>query len=59
MRPLIDYRDIIYDQPHRSSFCEKLESAHKVTLLITDAIQGTSRKKNFQELHFESLKSQR
>ena len=28
LRPLIDYGDIIYDQPHNSSFCEKLESAH-------------------------------
>ena len=44
LRPLIDYGDIIYDQPHNSSFCEKLESAqHKAALVITDAIQRTSR----------------
>ena len=26
LRPLIDYGDIIYDQPRNSSFCEKLDS---------------------------------
>ena len=26
LRPLIDYGDIIYDQPNNDSFCEKLES---------------------------------
>ena len=60
MRPLIDYGDIIYDQPHNSSFCEKLESVqYKAVLPITGAIQGTSREKIFQELGFESLKSQK
>ena len=60
LRPLIDYGNIIYDQPHSSSFCEKLESAqYKATLEITGAIQGTSREKIFQELGLESLKSRR
>ena len=60
LRPLIDYGDIIYDQPHNSSFCEKLESVqYKAVLPITGAIQGTSREKIFQELGFESLKSQK
>ena len=27
-RSLIDYGDIIHDQPHNESFCEKLESVH-------------------------------
>ena len=59
LRPLINHGDIIYDQPHNSSFCEKLESAqYKATLAITGAIQGTSREKIFQELGLESLKSQ-
>ena len=60
MRPLIDYGDIIYDQPQNESFCEKIESVqYKVTLTITGAIQGTSRDKIYQELRLESLKSRR
>ena len=60
MRSLIDYGDIIYDQPHNSSFCEKLESVqYKIAAIITGVIQGTSREKIFQELGLESLKSRR
>ena len=60
LRPLIDYGDIIYDQPQNESFCEKLESVqYKVALAITGAIQGSSREKIYQELGFESLKSRR
>ena len=45
LRPLLDYGDIIYDQPHNESVCEKLESVQcNVTLAITGAIQGISRK---------------
>ena len=47
LRPLPDYGDIIYDQPHNESVCEKLDSIqYKVTLAITGAIQGISRKKS-------------
>ena len=60
LRPLIDYGDIIYDQPHNESFCEKIESVqYKAALAITGAIQGTSREKIYQELGLESLKSRR
>ena len=60
LRSLVDYGDIIYDQPQNKSFCEKLESAqYKVALVITGVIQGTSRKKIHQELGLESLKSRR
>ena len=60
LRPLIDYGDIIYDQPQNEPFCEKLESVqYKVALAITGAIQGTSRDKIYQELGLESLKSRR
>ena len=60
MRPLIDYGDIIYDQPQNEYFCEKIESVqYKATLAITGAIQGTSRDKIYQELGLESLKSRR
>ena len=51
---------IIYDQPHDSSFCEKLESVqYKTAAIITGAIQSTSREIIFQELGLESLKSWR
>ena len=60
LRPLIDYGDIIYNQPHNESFCEKIEAVQcKAALAITGAIQGTSRDKIYQELGFESLKSRR
>ena len=60
MRPLVDYGDIIYDQPQNESFCNKLESVqYKAALAITGAIQGTSRDKLYQELGLESLKSRR
>ena len=60
LRPLIDYGDIIYDQPHNISFCEKLESVqYNAALAITGAIQGTSNENIFQELGLELLKSRR
>ena len=44
LRPLLDYGDIIYDQPLNASFCEKLESVlYKAALAIAGPIQGTSR----------------
>ena len=58
LRPLLDFGDIIYDQPHNVSVCEKLESVqYKVALAITGAIQGTSREKSYQELGLESLRA--
>jgi len=60
LRPLLDYGDIIYDQPHNDSFWEKLESIqYKAALAITGAIQGTSKDKIYQELGLESLKLRR
>ena len=60
LRPLIDYRDIIYEQPQNESFAEKLEGVqYKAALAITGAIQGTSRDRIYQELGLESLKSRR
>ena len=57
-RPLINYGDIIYDQHHNESFCEKIESVqYKAALAITGAIQGTFLDKLYQELGFESLKN--
>ena len=60
LRPLVDYGDIIYNQPQNESFCNKLESVqYKAALAITGAIQGTSRDKLYQELGLQSLKSRR
>ena len=60
LRPLIDYGDIIYDQPQNKSFSEKLEGVqYEAALAITGAIQGTSRDRIYQELGLESLKSRR
>ena len=60
LRPLLDYGDITYDQPHNKSVCKNLESVqYKVALAITGAIQGTSREKIYQELGLESLRARR
>ena len=60
LRPLIDYGDMIYDQPNRNSFCEKLEAIqYKAALAITGAIQGTHRDRIYAELGLESLKDGR
>ena len=51
MKLLIDYADIVYDQPQNESYCEKLEAIqYKAALAITGAIQGTSREKIYQDL---------
>ena len=51
LRPLVDYGDIIYNQPQNESFCEKIESVQfRAALAITGAIQGTSRDKLYHEL---------
>ena len=60
LRPLLDYGDIIYDQPHNESVCEKLSSVqYKVALAIIGAIQGTSCEKIYQGLGLESLSARR
>ena len=60
LRPQIDYRDIIYEQPQKESFCEKLELVQqKTSLVVTGTKQGTSRENIYQELGLESIKSSR
>ena len=57
IRPHLDYRDVIYDQPNLSSLANKIESVqYNAALAITGAIRGTSKAKLYQELGFESLK---
>ena len=46
LKPLINYGDIIYDNPQYEPFCEKRESIqYKAALAITGDIQGSSREK--------------
>ena len=60
VRPYLDYRDIIYDQPNNESFRQKLESyQYKAALAITGAMRGTSQTKIYKELGLESLKFRR
>ena len=60
LRPHLDYGDVIYDSAFNESFQNKLESVqYDAALAITGAIRGSSRKKLYQELGLESLKSRR
>ena len=60
LRYTLPRNSLIYDQPQKESFCEKIESVqYKAALAITGAIQGTSREKIYHELGLESLKSRR
>ena len=60
IRPHLDYGDIIYDQAHKESFCQKLESIrYNAALAITSAIRGIFRNKLYQELDLESLQKRR
>ena len=60
IRPHLDYGDVIYDQPYLSSLAKKIELVqYNATLDIRWAIRGTSNKKLYQELGFESLKDRR
>ena len=60
VRPHLHYGDIIYDQAHNASFQQKLESLqYNACLAITGAMRGSSRKKLYQELGFDSLQQRR
>ena len=54
VRPHLDHGDILYDQAYNMSFHQKLESIqHNTCLSITDAIQGTSKEKLYQDVGLE------
>ena len=58
VRPHLDYGDILYDQAFNLSFHQKIESIqYRACLAMTGVIQGTSKKKIYQELGLESLQS--
>ena len=60
IRPLLDYADVIYDQPSNASFSKKIESVqYNGALAITGAIKGSSREKLYQELGLEYLYQRR
>ena len=60
VRPHLDYGDVIYDQPHNETFCNKVESIqYNAALAITGAIRGSSRERLYEELGLESLRDRR
>ena len=59
-RPLLNYADVIYDQPSNASFSKKIESVqYNAVLAITGSIKGSSREKLYQELGLEYLYQRR
>ena len=60
IRSILEYADVIYDQPSNNSFSDKIESIqYNAALAITGAIRGTSKEKLYKELGFEYLSSRR
>ena len=56
IRPHIDYDDILYDKPENENFQNKLEKVqYRACLVITGAIQKTSRQKLYKKLGLHSL----
>ena len=53
IRPHLDQGDILYDKPDNQNFESKIEKAqYKARIAITGAIQGTSRKRFYDEMPF-------
>ena len=60
MRPYLDYEDLIYDKPSKTTFSNRIESAQYNTALeIIGSIRGTSKEKLYQELGFGVMKERR
>ena len=60
IRPHLEYGDILYDKPDNENFQNKIEKVqYKACLAITGAIQGTWRKKLYEELGLHSLVERR
>ena len=60
VRPLLDYADVIYDQPSNTSFSKKIESVqYNAALAKTRATKGSSCEKLYQELGLEYLYQRR
>ena len=57
---IVDYVDIIHDQPNNLILCNKTETCqYNAALVITSAIRGPSKETLHQELGFEYLTSRR
>ena len=60
IRPNLDYEDILYDKPNNENFQQKLEKVqYRACLAITNAIQGTSKERLYDELGLYSLAKRR
>ena len=60
VRPNLDYGDILYDKPDNQNFKSKLEKVqYRACLAITNAIQGTSKERIYDELGLDSLSKRR
>ena len=60
VRSILEYADVIYDQPSNNSFSDKIESIqYNAALAITGAIRGTSKDKLYSEIGLEHLRSRR
>ena len=56
IRRLLNYADMIYDQPSNASFSKKTKSIqYNAALAITGAIKGSSRENLYQALRLEYL----
>ena len=56
IRPHLDHRDVVSDQPSNDAFSNKLETVqYNAALVIVGAIKGTSCEKLYQELGLEYL----
>ena len=55
--PHLDYGGIVYQQPNKGSFCQKIESIqHQAAPAITGAIHRTSQTKLYNTLGIELMK---
>ena len=60
IRPLLDYADVIYDQPSNASFSKKIESVqYNAAPAMTGAIKDSFREKLYQKLGLEYLYQRR
>ena len=60
IRPNLDYGDILYDKPKNENFQNKLEKVqYRACLAITNAIQGSSKDRLYDESGLYSLTNRR
>ena len=58
--PHLDYGDVIYDQPNKSSLPNKTENVqYNAVLAVTGALRETSKQKLYHKLGLESLRNRK